>query len=180
MSSNVDFFPVVEELTKQNVTGRIWIASESWSTSALLSKEKYWQVLVSTVGFAIHGGQMPGFKEYLYSLHPSKAPNDSSMLDFWEQIFSCRWTNQLNFDGTSNKTVHNCTREENLGKSMLTVDFGITFNVNTSVYGFARALHSLLHCQPGKGQFLNRCANILSFDPWQLSYYSLSLYYLIM
>ncbi|XP_040197728.1 extracellular calcium-sensing receptor-like [Rana temporaria] len=171
VASNVDFIPVVEELTKQNVTGRIWIASESWSTSALLSKEKYRQVLVSTVGFAVHGGQMPGFKEYLYSLHPSKSPKDSSMLHFWEQIFSCRWTNQLNFDGTSNKTAHDCTGEENLGKSTLKVDFGITFNVYTAVYAFAWALHSLLHCQPGKGPFHNGCADILSFGPWQLLHY---------
>ncbi|XP_018416490.1 PREDICTED: extracellular calcium-sensing receptor-like [Nanorana parkeri] len=172
LASNSDFLPVVEELTRQNVTGRIWIASESWSTSALLAKEQFWEILMGTVGFAVRGGQMPGFMEYLSSLHPSRAPNDSFIVEFWEQIFSCRWTNQLNLDDeTSNKTTHYCTEEENLENSMLKVDFGIAFNVYTSVYAFAWALHSLLYCQPGKGPFRNGCANILSFHPWQLLHY---------
>ncbi|XP_018416492.1 PREDICTED: extracellular calcium-sensing receptor-like [Nanorana parkeri] len=126
VSSNVDFLPVVEELARQNVTGRIWIASESWSTSALLSEAKYRQVLVGTVGFAVHGGQMPGFMDYLHSLHPSKAPNDSFIVELWEQIFSCRWTNYQNLGGgTSNKTTHDCTGEENLAKAKMKVALGV-------------------------------------------------------
>ncbi|XP_018416491.1 PREDICTED: extracellular calcium-sensing receptor-like [Nanorana parkeri] len=172
VSSNVDFLPVVEELTRQNVTGRIWIASESWSTSALLSKAKYRQVLVGTVGFAVHGGQMPGFMDYLHSLHPSKAPNDSFIVELWEQIFSCRWTNYQNVGGgTNNKTTHDCTGEENLAKANMKGDLGVPFNVYTSVYAFAWAFHSLLHCQPGKGPFHNGCSNMLSFYPWQLLHY---------
>ncbi|KAM5171741.1 extracellular calcium-sensing receptor-like [Mantella aurantiaca] len=172
LSSNSDFLPVVKELVSQNVTDRIWIASESWSTSALLSKEKFRQVLVGTVGFAVHGGQMPGFMEYLIGLHPSRAPNDSFIVEFWEQIFSCKWTDYQNLDGeTSNKTTHCCTGKEKLGNSMIKLDLAIAFNVYTSVYALAWALHSLLHCQPGKGPFHIGCANILSFDAWQLLHY---------
>ncbi|XP_077326776.1 extracellular calcium-sensing receptor-like [Lithobates pipiens] len=172
LASKPEFLPVVEELARQNVTDRIWIASEAWSTSNLLSKEKYQHVLMGTLGFAVHAGQLPGFMEYLNSLHPSKAPNDSFIIEFWEQLFSCRWINHLNLDDkTNNKTAHDCTGEENLGKSMLKVDFGATFMVYTSVYAFAWALDSLLHCQQRKGPFHNGCANILSFDPWQLLHY---------
>ncbi|XP_077327769.1 vomeronasal type-2 receptor 1-like [Lithobates pipiens] len=172
LATKPEFLTVVEELAKQNVTDRIWIASEAWSTSNLLSKERYQQALMGTLGFAVHAGQLPGFMEYLNSLHPSKAPNDSFIIEFWEKLFSCRWINHMNLDDrTSNKTAHDCTGEENLGKSMLKVDFGATFMVYTSVYAFAWALDSLLHCQPGKGQFHNGCANILSFDPWQLLHY---------
>ncbi|XP_077327771.1 extracellular calcium-sensing receptor-like [Lithobates pipiens] len=172
LSSNPEFLPVVEELARQNVTDRIWIASEAWSTSTLLSKEKYQHVLVGTLGFAVHGGQLIGFAQYIYSLHPSKAPNNSFIIEFWEEIFSCKWTNHLNSDDrTSNTTTHDCTGEENLRKSMLKVDFGITSNVYTAVYAFAWALDTLLHCLPGKGPFHNGCANILSFDPWQLLHY---------
>ncbi|XP_077327773.1 vomeronasal type-2 receptor 1-like [Lithobates pipiens] len=171
LSSNPDLLPVVEELARQNVTDRIWIASEAWSTSNILSKEKYQHVLVGTLGFAVRGGQLPGFAQYIYSLHPSKAPNNSFIIELWEEIFSCKWTNNLSSDDrTSNTTAHDCTGEETLGKSKLKVDFGITFNVYTAVYAFAWALESLLHCQPGKGPFHNGCANILSFDPWQVCY----------
>ncbi|XP_040197727.1 extracellular calcium-sensing receptor-like [Rana temporaria] len=172
LSSNPEFLPVVEELAKQNVTNKIWIATEAWSTSTLLSKEKYQHVLMGTLGFAVHGGQLPGFMEYIYSLHPSKAPKNSFIIEFWEEMFSCKWTNYLNSDDrTSNKTAHDCTGEGHLGKSMLKVDFGITTNVYTAVYAFAWALDSLLHCQPGKSPFHNGCANILSFAPWQLLHY---------
>ncbi|XP_040197725.1 extracellular calcium-sensing receptor-like [Rana temporaria] len=172
LASKPDFLPVVEELARQNVTDRIWIASEAWSTSNILSKEKYQHVLMGTLGFAVHGGQFPGFMEYIYSLHPSKAPNNYFIIEFWEEFFSCKWTNHLILDdGISNKTARDCTGEENLRKSMLKVEFGITFNVYTAVYAFAWALDSLLHCQPGKGPFHNECADILSFDPWQLLHY---------
>ncbi|XP_040197724.1 extracellular calcium-sensing receptor-like [Rana temporaria] len=171
LASKPEFLPVVEELAKQNVTDIIWIASEAWSTSNLLSKEKYQHVLMGTLGFAVHAGQLPGFMEYLNSLHPSKAPNDLFIIEFWEQLFSCRWINHLNLDDRiSNKTAQDCTGEEKLGKSMLKVDFGATFMVYTSVYAFAWALQNLLHCQKGQGPFHNGCANILSFDPWQVRY----------
>ncbi|XP_072254961.1 extracellular calcium-sensing receptor-like [Pyxicephalus adspersus] len=171
LSSNSDFLPVVEELANQIVTDRIWIATESWSTSALLSHEKFWPVLMGTVGFAVHGGQMPGFVEYLNNLHPSKTPHDMFILEFWEQIFSCRWTNFQNVGGEKSNKTYYCTGEENLRNFMMEVDLGIAFNVYTSVYAFAWALHNLYDCQPGKGPFHNECANIRSFDPWQLLHY---------
>ncbi|XP_075061824.1 extracellular calcium-sensing receptor-like [Mixophyes fleayi] len=173
MSSDSDFMPVVEELANQNVTGKIWVASESWSTSTLLAKERFQKVLVGTIGFAVHGGQMPGFEEYLNSLHPSKSPSDLFIMEFWEQTFSCKWTNLHNLDGwIDNKTIHACTGEEQLEGSITNIDFRIPFSVYTSVYTFAWALQNLLHCKPGAGPFHHgTCANISSLHPWQLLHY---------
>uniref|UniRef100_A0A8C5MJ02 G-protein coupled receptors family 3 profile domain-containing protein n=1 Tax=Leptobrachium leishanense TaxID=445787 RepID=A0A8C5MJ02_9ANUR len=167
LSSDSDFMPVVEELLKQNVTGKIWVASESWSTSALLSKDRFKKILVGTIGFAIHGGQMPGFREYLSSLHPSKHLNNPFAKEFWEQIFSCKWNEE-----EANATNQRCTGRESLESFIKKADFRITFNVYTCVYTLAWALQSLLQCKPGEGPFQHGgCANISSFQPWQLLHY---------
>ncbi|XP_073402844.1 extracellular calcium-sensing receptor-like [Dendrobates tinctorius] len=170
LSSDSDFMPVVEELAKQNVTGKIWIASESWSTSSFLNKEKFQSVLMGTIGFAIHGGQMPGFVEHLNSLHPLKSPRDHFLLALWEETFSCKWTNHhTRADGMLNETINECIRDEKLELVMTNVDLRITFNVYTAVYVFAWAIHNLLQCEPGKGPFLqSTCAPISSVRPSQI------------
>ncbi|KAM4749225.1 extracellular calcium-sensing receptor-like [Rhinophrynus dorsalis] len=90
-SSGSNLLPVVEELLKHNITGRTWVASESWSTSVLVSKEKYWSILQGTIGFALHSGQIPGFKEFLNSADPNKTPDDIFLKEFWEVNLGCKW-----------------------------------------------------------------------------------------
>ncbi|XP_077118673.1 extracellular calcium-sensing receptor-like [Ranitomeya variabilis] len=173
LSSDSDFMPVVEELAKQNVTRKIWIASESWSTTSLLNKEKFQPVLMGTIGFAIHGGQMAEFVEHLNNLNPSKSPSDHFLLEFWEETFFCRWIDiHTGADGMLNQTINECIGNEKLEIAMTNLDLRITFNVYTAVYAFAWAIHILLQCEPGKGPFLNgTCANISTLRPWQLLQY---------
>ncbi|XP_077118670.1 extracellular calcium-sensing receptor-like [Ranitomeya variabilis] len=173
LSSDADFMPVVEELAKQNITGKIWISSESWSTSILLNKQHFQPVLMGTIGFAIHWGQMDGFVEHLNSLQPSRFPNDHFLLEFWEETFSCKWIDfHTETDIMLNQTINECNRDEKLESAMANVDLRVTFNIYTAVYTFAWAIHNLLQCKPGKGPFLNgTCANISSLRPWQLLHY---------
>ncbi|XP_069618635.1 extracellular calcium-sensing receptor-like [Ranitomeya imitator] len=173
MSLDIHFMPVVEELAKQNITGNFWIASESWSTSIFLNKEKFQPVLMGTIGFAIHREQMTGFVEHLNNMHPSNSPSDHFLLEFWEEIFSCKWANlHTRAEAMLNQTINECIGDEKLESPMANVDLRITFNVYTAVYAFAWAIQNLLKCQPGKGPFLNgTCGNISSLQPWQLLHY---------
>ncbi|CAH2272622.1 extracellular calcium-sensing receptor-like [Pelobates cultripes] len=168
VSATFDFIPVLEELLRQNVSGKIWVASESWSTSALLTSKRFQEILVGTIGFAIHSGWMLGFTEYLNSFHPSKYPDDDFAIDLWEHIFSCDWLEKRN-----NRTTQECTGGEKLESYITKPDFRLSFNVYTSVYTFAWALQSLLQCKSGSGPFHEgECANISSFRPWcQLLHY---------
>uniref|UniRef100_A0A7D9NMD5 G-protein coupled receptors family 3 profile domain-containing protein n=1 Tax=Xenopus tropicalis TaxID=8364 RepID=A0A7D9NMD5_XENTR len=88
ISSDSHFVFVVEELLRQNVGGNVWIASEAWATSDLLTKERFSRVLLGTIGFAIYHGQMPDFTKYFNSLNPSKDLHDPFIREIWEQTFS--------------------------------------------------------------------------------------------
>eukprot|EP00079_Xenopus_tropicalis_P015506 XP_004913357.1 PREDICTED: extracellular calcium-sensing receptor-like [Xenopus tropicalis] len=173
ISSDSQFVIVAEELLRQNVTGNIWVASESWATSDLLFKERFRQIFLGTVGFAIHRGKMPAFSKYLKSLRPSNDQYDPLIKEFWEQTFSCKWPSQENpIVPTDNATMRVCTGEEKL-ESLLTEEYHrLSLNVYNAVYAMAWALHSLLNCTSGTGPFpYGGCANISSFHPWHLLHY---------
>uniref|UniRef100_A0A8C5MEH6 G-protein coupled receptors family 3 profile domain-containing protein n=1 Tax=Leptobrachium leishanense TaxID=445787 RepID=A0A8C5MEH6_9ANUR len=149
-SSAFNFMPVVEELLRLNVSGKIWVASESWSTSALLSNKRFKEILVGTIGFAIHSEKMPGFAEFMDSLHPSKCSNDTSVKGFWEQLDPCILCGKEN-----NETTQDCTSRVKIEGYVSKLDLRLSFNVYTGVYTFARALQ--------------KCANVSSFQPSQIN-----------
>eukprot|EP00079_Xenopus_tropicalis_P023408 XP_012815787.1 PREDICTED: vomeronasal type-2 receptor 116-like [Xenopus tropicalis] len=105
IASDSDFLIVVTELLRQNVTGNIWVATEGWATSTLLSEEKFQRVLEGTIGFAIHGAQMQKFTEYLSNLLPSQSVNDPFIWEYWEKTFLCKWSYQGNLEWAGNATT---------------------------------------------------------------------------
>uniref|UniRef100_F7AT11 G-protein coupled receptors family 3 profile domain-containing protein n=1 Tax=Xenopus tropicalis TaxID=8364 RepID=F7AT11_XENTR len=163
---------VLEELLRQNVTGKIWIATEGWATANLLSNERFQGILLGTIGFAIYSGQMPRFSEYLNSLRPSNDLYDPFIKEFWEQAFSCKWPSQKNVTLVDNVREQTCTGNERLESVLTKVDRRVSGNVYTAVYAIAWALHNLLNCTAGVGPFHHgACANISSFHPWHLLQY---------
>ncbi|XP_069072208.1 extracellular calcium-sensing receptor-like [Pleurodeles waltl] len=164
---------LLDELVRQNVTGKTWIASESWSTYSLLSIEKYSEVLTGTIGFAICSGEMVGFQEYFTSIHPSRSSGDVFVRKFWEEAFGCLWLDWENLQIVDNKTKK-CTGDEKLDslpiKSMM--DFRITYNIYNAVYATVQALKDLMSCVGNGGSFFQEtCAGFLDFHPWQLFHY---------
>ncbi|OCT90679.1 hypothetical protein XELAEV_18019296mg [Xenopus laevis] len=172
ISSDSHFVFVVEELLRQNVTGNIWVASEAWATSDLLTKERFSRVLLGTTGFAIYHGQMPNFTKYFNNLNPSKDLHDPFIREIWEQTFSCKWASQENLaTWMENATTKACTMKEKL-ENILPEEQRLSLNVYTAVYALAWALHNMIHCKPGTGPFKHgTCANISSFHSWQLFQY---------
>ncbi|OCT90652.1 hypothetical protein XELAEV_18019269mg [Xenopus laevis] len=166
ITSDSDFVIVVEELLKQNVTGNIWIASESWATSVLLRDKRFQMILVGTIGFAIHGGKMPAFTKYFSSLNISKYVSDMFIKEFWEEAFSCKWNN---VKLANNATTNGCTGNEKL-ESLFSEEYHrLPLNVYTAIYAIAWALHGFLYCTPRTGLFkYEKCPTVSSFDPWHI------------
>ncbi|XP_078509311.1 extracellular calcium-sensing receptor-like [Lissotriton helveticus] len=165
-------------ISAQNIVGKVWIASTSWLPSPTFALKDLWPTLHGTVGFAVHSGEIPKFKEFLYSIHPSKFPNDIYMKQFWEQAFSCQWREDFNRTLTGNETDGKrfCAQTEKLE----TLDVS-AFDVNNfryphktynAIYALAQALHDLKSCVPLSGPFSNgTCADYPKFHSWQLLHY---------
>uniref|UniRef100_A0A8C5PC88 G-protein coupled receptors family 3 profile domain-containing protein n=1 Tax=Leptobrachium leishanense TaxID=445787 RepID=A0A8C5PC88_9ANUR len=141
-SSGSNLLPVMEELLRRNITGKTWVASESWSTSALVSKEKYWSILKGTVGFALHSGQISSFKEFLYTANPWKTPDDIFLREFWEVNFSCKWEKQ---GVLLSNTTKICTGQELLRGTLSITILRVTYSVYIAVYALAWALQNILN-----------------------------------
>nr|XP_020025630.1 LOW QUALITY PROTEIN: vomeronasal type-2 receptor 1-like [Castor canadensis] len=189
-ASEHDPSPFVMEMAYHNITDRRWIASEAWITSALIAKPEYFPYFGGSIGFAIPRHDIPGLKEFLYDVHPSKDPNDVLTIEFWQTAFNCTWPNSsvpYNIDHRVNMTGKEdrlsamsdqmCTGEEkleDLNNTYLDVSqLRITNNVRQAVYALVHALDHLTRCEEGEGPFLpaHSCAYIPTFEPWQLSFY---------
>ncbi|XP_031428740.2 extracellular calcium-sensing receptor-like [Clupea harengus] len=136
-----EMIPLLNELALQNVSGLQWVGSESWITSKGLSETKAYTFLTGAVGFAIGNVKLEGLKEFLTSVHPSKAAHNLFLREFWETAFQCSFENSP-IGGSQ------CTGSE----SLLTLqnqytdvsELRISNKVYTAVYAIAHSLHSLL------------------------------------
>ncbi|XP_075056492.1 vomeronasal type-2 receptor 1-like [Mixophyes fleayi] len=186
-SSDIDLSPLMEALAQTNITGKTYISSEAWTTSALIAKPQYFSFLGGTIGFAIRRAVIPGFEQFLLDIHPEHGTDDL-IYEFWEEAFNCTWLTQKASFYTNisieaivagrkrNISPNPCTGRENLKNIQNTYrdvsELRITYSVYKSIYTIATALHDLDKCIPGSGPFPgNMCANLLDFEPWQLMYY---------
>ncbi|XP_069816435.1 extracellular calcium-sensing receptor-like [Dendropsophus ebraccatus] len=175
-STDVDLTFVLDEMLRQNVTGKVWITSESWAASSFWSLNKYSRLLFGTIGFALPGGRMPGFGDFLNKINPSMVVGNQYIKIFWEQVFGCKFKDRTSPEVPSNSTIKECTGQESLMSVQSNFNdvssLRATYNVYLAVYAVAKALSDLGTCKKGDGPFANRiCANIENFTPWQLLYY---------
>ncbi|XP_072006383.1 extracellular calcium-sensing receptor-like [Engystomops pustulosus] len=175
-STDVHFLPILEELLRQNVTGKVWIASEAWSTTSLFSIQKYTQLLMGTVGFAFYSGNIPRFQEYLDSLNPLSLPEKPWNWMFWEENVGCIFLEFENFTFSRQRPSRNCTIYDHITDFQMYVkhvpNMRMSYNLYSAIYIIAKALHDLNTCKPGGGLFMDRnCSNFWNFEPWQILKY---------
>ncbi|XP_078088839.1 extracellular calcium-sensing receptor [Mustelus asterias] len=194
-SNGPDLEPLIQEIVRRNITGRIWLASEAWASSSLIAKPEYFHVVGGTIGVALRAGRIPGFHEFLKKVHPSRSSDNGFVKEFWEETFNCYFTEEsltqlknsktpthgsATQDGnakiehpTKTRARPSCTGEENI-TSVETpyLDYThlrISYNVYVAVYSIAHALQDIYDCKPGKGIFANgSCADIKKVEAWQV------------
>uniref|UniRef100_A0A8C4H0Z3 G-protein coupled receptors family 3 profile domain-containing protein n=2 Tax=Dicentrarchus labrax TaxID=13489 RepID=A0A8C4H0Z3_DICLA len=165
---------LMEEVVMQNVTGRQWIASEAWTSAAVLQTPRIMPYLSGTLGIAIRRGEIPGLREFLLQIRPDQ--NDSNnynlVRQFWEYTFQCRFdpADWVEAEGplcTGQEDIEN-VETEFLDLSNLRPEY----NVYKAVYALAYALDNMLQCEPGRGPFSGHsCATLERMEPWQLVHY---------
>ncbi|KAG8441552.1 hypothetical protein GDO86_007071 [Hymenochirus boettgeri] len=162
-SADIYLIPILDEMVKQNITGKLFIASEAWSVSNVLSLSKYSTVLSGTMGLAIFSSKIPGFQDYLNSVNPTNTPGINWLRRFWEESFQCRFLYQTNFTVTPNNLEKPCTGTEDLKALQNSYNdvsaLRSSYSIYTAVYVIAKALDDLTHCQS--------CSDLTNVEPWQ-------------
>ncbi|XP_006869482.1 PREDICTED: extracellular calcium-sensing receptor [Chrysochloris asiatica] len=189
-SSGPDLEPLIKEIVRRNITGRIWLASEAWASSSLIAMPEYFHVIGGTIGFALKAGQIPGFREFLQKVHPRKSVHNGFAKEFWEETFNCHLQegakgplpmdpllrdhkegSRLSNSSTAFRPL--CTGDENISSVetpyMDYTHLRISYNVYLAVYSIAHALQDIYTCLPGRGLFTNgSCADIKKVEAWQV------------
>ncbi|OCT66451.1 hypothetical protein XELAEV_18042699mg [Xenopus laevis] len=171
---------LMEEISFQNITDKVWVGTSGWSITSDFPRIETLTTLNGSLGIATKNGNIPGFKEFLYSIHPSIFPDDPYMKTFWENAFHCVWPGNDAYNNTSPALLKNgtvwCTGKERLDSIDVNIydvyNFKYTYKVHNAVFAVAHSLHQMKNCVPGKGPFKNgSCADIYNHQPWQLLHY---------
>ncbi|XP_078099659.1 extracellular calcium-sensing receptor-like [Sander vitreus] len=133
---------LLEELSLEPSPPRQWIGSEAWVTNTELLKFSF---CAGAIGFAIERSIIPGLRDFLLDLSPSKVAASPVLTEFWEDAFNCRLgksekvVNRQVCDGTEDiKTLQNPYTD--------TSKLRITNMVYKAVYAIAHAIHKAV-CQ---------------------------------
>ncbi|XP_075433993.1 extracellular calcium-sensing receptor-like [Ascaphus truei] len=175
-STDFDMVPLLDEMLRQNVTGKIFVASEAWSISNILRVEKYSAILSGCIGFAFSSSKIAGFREYLSRICVFNSTGNIWEKKFWEEAFGCTFLDQRNLTSSLTNLTKLCTGNEELEIIQNSYNDVSSvrgpYNLYTAIYIIAKALHDLQTCQEGRGPFHNgSCTDIRSFKPWQLLHY---------
>ncbi|KAK5868761.1 hypothetical protein PBY51_009749 [Eleginops maclovinus] len=190
-----DVKKVFLELAKINVTNRQFLASEAWSTSdELLNDLAISKVASGVLGVAIRSSKIPGFENYLRSLHPTRRPEDDFLREFWGMEFGCSpgatqsqavplssYLSPLHVSISSptkrslqKASLPPCSGKESLEEVQNhftdTSQLRVAYNVYLAVYATAHALHSLLSC-PNRDSSSGRtssCSSSKQIKPFEL------------
>ncbi|KAK2894886.1 hypothetical protein Q8A67_012115 [Cirrhinus molitorella] len=170
-----DIKPVVDEIVRQNVTGKQWVASEAWVTSTLISTKDNYPSLSGTIGFAIRRAEIPGFKLFLESIQPLAEPYNAFAREFWETQFQCSLDTSLPISSTTDPVHYSqsCTGMERVQDTHSIYndvsELRVTYNMHKAIYTVAHALHNLLQCQrENRSALTQQCPDIHNLQPWQV------------
>ncbi|XP_040272489.1 extracellular calcium-sensing receptor-like [Bufo bufo] len=177
--NDVDFMPILNEWLKQNVSKKIFIASDAWSTTNIFSIEKFSELLYGTIGFAFSSGTLPGLKEFLNKVQPFVSFGGEWTKIFWEHTFNCTYVHDRDNKTSQSQPdliVKQCTGTENLQNTQNSYtdvsSLRPSYNAYTAVHVVVNALEDLRRCQEGNGPFsMSSCANKQKLMPWQLLHY---------
>ncbi|XP_043929406.1 extracellular calcium-sensing receptor-like [Protopterus annectens] len=147
-SIDTDLYPVMEVTARNNVSGKVWVASNDWAQSYLFAKNEFLRTLQGTLGFVVRRGNMPGFNKFIYRLNPYINPDDIFLKIFWELVFDCKLQIVDNINKNLTKESKICKGDEKLEGMKMDFfkldDLRPTYNVYNAIYAVAHALHDMI------------------------------------
>ncbi|XP_028428734.1 extracellular calcium-sensing receptor-like [Perca flavescens] len=139
-TSRKDLMFLLEELSLEPSPPRQWIGSE-WVTDPDLLRFSF---CAGTIGFGIQKSVIPGLRDFLLDLSPSKVAASPVLTEFWEDAFNCRLGKRAAID----KRLCDGTEDIKTLQSPYTdtSQLRITNMVYKAVYSIAHAIHKAV-CQ---------------------------------
>nr|XP_046244958.1 extracellular calcium-sensing receptor-like [Scatophagus argus] len=132
---------LLEELSLEPSPPRQWIGSEAWVTNKDMLKFSFF---AGAIGFGIPRSVIPGLREFLLDLSPTKVAASPVLTEFWEEAFNCR----LGKTAAVDERV--CDGSEDIQTLQSpytdTSQLRITNMVYKAVYAIAHAIHNSV-CQ---------------------------------
>ncbi|MGH0143045.1 UNVERIFIED_CONTAM: hypothetical protein FKN15_077589 [Acipenser sinensis] len=169
-ATEIDVYILINELVVQNVTGIVWLASESWATAGLLSTKEKFGTLGGSLGLGIQRANIKGLKDFLLRIHPSQYPGNVYVKEFWEETFNCALKSHDSLENPQSLYPEKiCSGLEDLktAENIYTdvSQLRITYNTYKGVYAIAHALNKILLCENEKDN--KTCPDIGNIKPWQ-------------
>uniref|UniRef100_A0A4W5K453 Receptor ligand binding region domain-containing protein n=1 Tax=Hucho hucho TaxID=62062 RepID=A0A4W5K453_9TELE len=157
---------LMEEVVRQNITDKQWIASEAWVTYSTIAAPKNLPSLAGTIGFALKKADIPGLGTFLTRLHPDGdyQKSDPFLRELWEEMFGCSLGVDL--------SVTLSSRRQCVGESQYAdvSQLRASYNVYKAVYAIAYAIQDMVACRPGDGVFNGgQCPDIRKLQPSQVT-----------
>ncbi|XP_049929096.1 extracellular calcium-sensing receptor-like [Epinephelus moara] len=132
---------LLEELSLKPFPPRQWIGSESWITNPDMLRFSFCS---GAIGFAIEQSVIPGLRDFLLDLSPSKVAASPVLAEFWEDAFNC----SLGKSAATDKSICDGTEDIQMIESPYTdtSQLRITNMVYKAVYAIVHAIHNAV-CQ---------------------------------
>uniref|UniRef100_A0A8D3BZC7 Olfactory receptor C family, n1 n=1 Tax=Scophthalmus maximus TaxID=52904 RepID=A0A8D3BZC7_SCOMX len=83
-----DFYPLMKEVVKQNITGIQWIASEAWITAPRPSTPEIYKAFGGALGFVVQKMAIPNLKPFLTGISPHADPSNETLLYSQDMFFN--------------------------------------------------------------------------------------------
>nr|XP_016853770.1 PREDICTED: taste receptor type 1 member 3-like [Anolis carolinensis] len=132
---------LLQVVAGRGITGKVWIASECWSTSSAIALIPNLNKIGTVLGMAVESGEMPGFQEYIQKVL-ANTELDQKSPNVLEACPECSYLSLANFS-----------------------KFFEVFNTYKAIYAIAHALHQLLNCSTTH----KTCDADRDIYPWQVS-----------
>ncbi|XP_075061832.1 extracellular calcium-sensing receptor-like [Mixophyes fleayi] len=173
-STDSNLVPIMSEMLKQKINGKIFVSNAGWSMSNLFSAGSFSQILSGSIGLYIKNRGIPGFSDYVNKVHPSLPESWVNL--YWEKLFNCKFLYQNNITSSLKTTLKECTGTESIdslkNSFLYTNSLIFTYSYYAAVHVVAKALEDLKNCKSREGTVsYMTCKDILHLKSWQLLHY---------
>ncbi|XP_049919008.1 extracellular calcium-sensing receptor-like [Epinephelus moara] len=151
---------LLEELSLKPSPPRQWIGSESWVTDPDMLRFSF---CAGAIGFGIEQSVIPGLRDFLLDLSPSKVAASPVLAEFWEDAFNCRLGKSAATDGNV------CDGTEDIKTIQTpytdTSQLRVTNMAYKAVYAIAHAIHNAV-CQEANSS--TKCNKFTNTEPKEI------------